>query len=61
MMMFQVHPYTFRNEYEYLHFDFHEDPYQEYSYWIHNVSVDGLFTDFVGTLHLYQQWTSPLN
>ncbi|KAG0622915.1 hypothetical protein M758_3G133500 [Ceratodon purpureus] len=57
----QVHPYTFRNEYEYLHFDFHQDPYQEYSYWIHNVSVDGLFTDFVGTLHLYQQWTSPLN
>jgi glycerophosphoryl diester phosphodiesterase len=57
----QVHPYTYRNENKYLHFDFHQDPYQEYSYWIHNISVDGLFTDFVGTLHLYQQWTSPLH
>jgi glycerophosphoryl diester phosphodiesterase len=56
----QVHPYTFRNENKYLHFDFHQDPYQEYRYWIHNVTVDGLFTDFVGTMHLYQQWTSPL-
>jgi glycerophosphoryl diester phosphodiesterase len=57
----QVHPYTYRNENKYLHFDFHQDPYQEYRYWIHNVSVDGLFTDFVGTMHLYQQWTSPLH
>lgn len=56
----QVHPYTFRNEYPYLHFDFHQDPHQEYSYWIHNVSIDGLFTDFTGTLHLYQQCTTPL-
>ena len=59
-VMMQVHPYTYRNENKFLHFDFHQDPYQEYSYWIHNVSIDGLFTDFVGTLHLYQEWTSPL-
>ncbi|XP_024388126.1 glycerophosphodiester phosphodiesterase GDPD5 isoform X2 [Physcomitrium patens] len=57
----QVHPYTYRNENKFLHFDFHQDPYQEYRYWIHNMSVDGMFTDFTGTLHLYQEWTSPLS
>lgn len=56
----QVHPYTFRNEYGYLHYDFHQDPFQEYIYWIHTICVDGLFTDFTGSLHLYQEWTSPL-
>jgi glycerophosphoryl diester phosphodiesterase len=59
-VLFQVHPYTFRNEYGYLHYDFHQDPFQEYIYWIHTICVDGLFTDFTGSLHLYQEWTSPL-
>ncbi|KAG6386047.1 hypothetical protein SASPL_154933 [Salvia splendens] len=57
----QVHPYTFRNEYSYLHFNFSQDPYNEYAYWINEVGVDGLFTDFTGSLHHYQQWTSPLS
>lgn len=56
----QVHLYTFRNEYQFVHFDFHQDPYQEYRYWIQKMCIDGLFTDFAGTLHLYQEWTAPL-
>ncbi|KAF8021395.1 hypothetical protein BT93_G1742 [Corymbia citriodora subsp. variegata] len=55
----QVHPYTFRNENSFLHFDFHQDPYVEYDYWINKMGVDGLFTDFTGSLHRYQEWTSP--
>ncbi|EFJ14597.1 hypothetical protein SELMODRAFT_120066 [Selaginella moellendorffii] len=54
----QVHPYTFRNENQFLHFDFHEDPYEEFEYWIKTVKVDGLFTDFPGSLHRYQEWSS---
>nr|ACG38132.1 glycerophosphoryl diester phosphodiesterase precursor [Zea mays] len=55
----QVHPYTFRNENQYLHFDFRQDPYAEYAYWLDEVAVDGLFTDFTGSLHKYQEWTRP--
>ncbi|KAL6541215.1 Glycerophosphodiester phosphodiesterase domain-containing protein 5 [Orobanche hederae] len=54
----QVHPYTFRNENQYLHFNFSQDPYKEYDYWINKVGVDGLFTDFTGSLHQYQEWTN---
>ncbi|GAB2209288.1 hypothetical protein Droror1_Dr00026498 [Drosera rotundifolia] len=57
----QVHPYTYRNENQFLHFDFKQDPYNEYEYWINTMGVDGLFTDFTGSLHQYQQWASPLN
>ncbi|XP_078430172.1 glycerophosphodiester phosphodiesterase GDPD6-like isoform X1 [Wolffia australiana] len=55
----QVHPYTYRNENQFLHLDFHQDPYAEYEFWINQVGVDGLFTDFTGSLHKYQQWASP--
>ncbi|KAK3037963.1 hypothetical protein RJ639_030668 [Escallonia herrerae] len=57
----QVHPYTYRNENQFLHFNFSEDPYNEYNYWINKVEVDGLFTDFTGSLHNFQEWTSPLS
>ncbi|OAY31130.1 glycerophosphodiester phosphodiesterase GDPD6 isoform X2 [Manihot esculenta] len=57
----QVHPYTYRNDGSFLHYDFHQDPYEEYHYWINTVGVDGLFTDFPGTLHNFQEWTSPLS
>ncbi|KAJ6851388.1 glycerophosphodiester phosphodiesterase GDPD6-like isoform X1 [Iris pallida] len=51
----QVHPYTYRNENQFLHFNFHQDPYEEYNYWINKIGVDGLFTDFTGTLHHFQE------
>ncbi|CAN0876939.1 Glycerophosphodiester phosphodiesterase GDPD6 [Linum grandiflorum] len=57
----QVHPYTYRNENKYLHFDFNQDPYQEYEYWINKIRVDGLFTDFTGSLHRYQEATSCIS
>uniref|UniRef100_A0A5B6YN76 glycerophosphodiester phosphodiesterase n=1 Tax=Davidia involucrata TaxID=16924 RepID=A0A5B6YN76_DAVIN len=57
----QVHPYTYRNENKFLHFNFNQDPYIEYDYWIKKIGVDGLFTDFTGSLHKYQEWTSPLS
>ncbi|XP_021761483.1 glycerophosphodiester phosphodiesterase GDPD6-like isoform X2 [Chenopodium quinoa] len=57
----QVHPYTFRNEYQYIHFDFHQDPYIEFDFWINKMGKDGLFTDFTGSLHDFQEWTSPLS
>ncbi|KAJ4713206.1 Glycerophosphodiester phosphodiesterase [Melia azedarach] len=55
----QVHPYTYRNENSFLHFNFHQDPYQEYDYWLNKIGVDGLFTDFTGSLHTFQELTSP--
>ncbi|KAJ1294603.1 hypothetical protein BS78_01G157600 [Paspalum vaginatum] len=55
----QVHPYTFRNENQYLHFNFYQDPHAEYAYWLNEIGVDGLFTDFTGSLHKYQEWTTP--
>lgn len=55
----QVHPYTYRNENLFLHFNFNQDPYQEYEYWLNYIGVDGLFTDFTGSLHDFQEWTSP--
>ncbi|KAI9070774.1 hypothetical protein K1719_047265 [Acacia pycnantha] len=54
----QVHPYTYRNENQFLHFNFHQDPYAEYDYWINTIGVDGVFTDFTGTFHNFQVWTS---
>ncbi|KAL9255722.1 Glycerophosphodiester phosphodiesterase GDPD6-like protein [Drosera capensis] len=57
----QVHPYTYRLENTFLHYDFHQDAYNEYDFWINKMGVDGLFTDFTGSLHQYQEWTAPLN
>ncbi|GAB2251744.1 hypothetical protein Droror1_Dr00004591 [Drosera rotundifolia] len=57
----QVHPYTYRLENTYLHYDFHQDAYNEYDFWIHKMGIDGLFTEFPGSLHQYQEWTAPLN
>ncbi|KAG2706948.1 hypothetical protein I3760_05G126000 [Carya illinoinensis] len=57
----QVHPYTFRNENSFLHFDFLQDPYAEYDFWINKIGIDGLFTDFTGTFHRYQEATAPLS
>ncbi|KAG7554544.1 Glycerophosphodiester phosphodiesterase domain [Arabidopsis suecica] len=56
----QVHPYTYRNENQFLHLEFNQDPYLEYDYWLNKIGVDGLFTDFTGSLHNYQELKSPL-
>ncbi|KAF3785827.1 hypothetical protein EJ110_NYTH26970 [Nymphaea thermarum] len=53
-----LHPYTYRNEFMFLHFNFHHDPYAEYGYWINKIGIDGLFTDFTGNLRNFQDWTS---
>ncbi|KAI7729057.1 hypothetical protein M8C21_004324 [Ambrosia artemisiifolia] len=58
IMIIEVHSYTFRNENKYLHFNFSQDPYVEFEYWINTMGIDGLFTDFPGSLHRYQEWTS---
>lgn len=43
-----VHPYTFRNENQYLAADYKGDPEQEIRQFI-ELGVDGFFTDFAGT------------
>jgi hypothetical protein len=43
-----VHPYTFRNESQYLASDYNGDPTQEFKQFI-NLGVDGYFADFPGT------------
>ncbi len=43
-----VHPYTFRNEAQYLASDYNGDPTQEFKQFI-NLGVDGYFSDFPGT------------
>nr|CAB3494022.1 unnamed protein product [Digitaria exilis]CAB3498528.1 unnamed protein product [Digitaria exilis]CAB3498536.1 unnamed protein product [Digitaria exilis] len=49
----------FRNENKYLHFNFHQDPYFEYEFWLKEIGVDGLFTDFPGSLHNFQECRMP--
>lgn len=44
----QVHPYTFRNEKQYLASDYNGDPAEEFKQFI-NLGVDAYFTDFPGT------------
>jgi glycerophosphoryl diester phosphodiesterase len=56
----QVHPYTFRNENQFLHWNFVQDPYQEYEFWLTKMEVDGLFTDFTQSLGMYLDWAMPL-
>ncbi|MBD2185790.1 glycerophosphodiester phosphodiesterase [Planktothrix sp. FACHB-1375] len=43
-----VHPYTFRNEAQFLAPDYHNNPEAEYEQFFH-LGVDGLFTDFTDT------------
>nr|GMC52597.1 glycerophosphodiester phosphodiesterase GDPD6 [Ipomoea batatas] len=57
----QVHPYTFRNEHKFLHFNFSQDPYKEFDFWINQMGVDGLFTDFPSSVRQFQEWTNPLS
>lgn len=53
----QVHPYTFRNEYDYLAWDYGADPYREYELF-HKIGIDGFFTDFPWSLANYMDMTT---
>ena len=44
----RVHPFTFRNEYNYLAWDYGHDPFEEYKHFL-EIGVDGMFTDFPAT------------
>lgn len=44
----RVHPYTLRNENQYLAWDYGQDPYNEYDDFF-KIGVDGIFTDFPAT------------
>lgn len=50
----QVHPYTFRNEDQFMALDYGADPYEELKMFI-DLGVDGLFSDFPATLNRYLQ------
>jgi glycerophosphoryl diester phosphodiesterase len=43
----KVHPFTFRNEVQYLHKDYQGDPQKEYLQF-YELGVDGVFSDFAG-------------
>lgn len=45
----KAHVYTFRNEHEFLAWDFEQDPIIEYQFFM-KLGVDGFFTDFPGTI-----------
>lgn len=45
-----VHAYTFRNEDRFLPWDFGQDIYKAYDYYVDQITVDGFFTDFPETL-----------
>ena len=47
-----MHVYTFRNENQYLAFDYGADPYKEYERFL-QLGIDGFFTDFPGSLGNY--------
>ena len=50
-----IHVYTFRNEYIHLAWDYGQDPYTEYDYFL-SMGIDGFFTDFSRTARQFLQW-----
>eukprot|EP01023_Acetabularia_acetabulum_P045916 TRINITY_DN4682_c1_g1_i1.p1 TRINITY_DN4682_c1_g1~~TRINITY_DN4682_c1_g1_i1.p1 ORF type:complete len:543 (-),score=61.04 TRINITY_DN4682_c1_g1_i1:495-2123(-) len=48
-----VHPFTYRNEDQYLANNWRQDYRQEYDAFLRNVGIDGAFTDFAGSLAAY--------
>jgi len=51
----KVHPWVFRNEYEFLAWNFGQDPYNEYKFFVEDVGIDGVFTDFPETAVRYAE------
>ena len=54
----KVHPYTFRNEDQYLAWNYTQDPYNEYDTFL-KIPIDGYFTDFPGTLKKFLDIVYP--
>ncbi len=61
ILLIQVHAagleavlYTFKNEYDYLPWDFGQDPHMEYESFL-DLGIDGFFTDFPGSLHMFYE------
>lgn len=48
----KVYAYTFRNEHQFLKWDYQADPNEEYDHFL-RLGLDGYFTDFPGTLHRF--------
>ena len=48
----------FETRTQFLNFNFSQDPYAEYDFWLNKMGVDGVFTDFTGSLHKFQKWNS---
>ena len=51
----KVHVYTFRNEYMHLAWDYGQDPYTEYDFFL-SMNIDGYFTDFTRTARQFLKW-----
>ena len=49
----RMFPFTARNEYEYLAYDYEQDPYLEYETLLTAADADGVVTDFPGTFRRY--------
>lgn len=52
----RVHPFTLRNEYPYLAWDYRQDPVNEYADYF-ELGVDGAFTDFPATYSNFLNYT----
>ena len=48
-LLVQIHPYTYRNEYVYLKWNFSMDAWKEYYAFFEIEGIDGAFTDFPST------------
>ncbi|KAL3153916.1 hypothetical protein ABBQ32_013480 [Trebouxia sp. C0010 RCD-2024] len=57
----QLHPYTFRNEYQFMATNFSADIYNEYDVVYGQLGLDGAFTDFPETQHNYLECRSNIN
>ena len=51
----QIHVWTFRNEYMHLAWNYGQDPYTEYDFFL-SMNIDGYLTDFSRTARRFLQW-----
>ena len=60
IFLLQVHVYTFRNEDQFLLWNYGADPYREYEQFL-KLGVDGYFTDFPWSLSHYMELLKAQN